>query len=60
MPLSFNFTNTPKDGYVLVPYDAKRGAPLFDPSLGYGFVRRTGTMPSRDVHTDEIVGSSPR
>lgn len=51
----FNFTNQEKSGYETVVYDEEHGVPLFDSSVGYGFIEQTNAMPSREVHTDSIT-----
>ncbi|QYR22257.1 hypothetical protein KZ483_04465 [Paenibacillus sp. sptzw28] len=55
-PYKFNFTNQEKPGYQSVTYDLlKGGAPLYNSSVGYGFVNETSAMPSRAVHTATIT-----
>lgn len=49
----FNFTNTAKDGYSSVVHD--NGAPLYNASVGYGFVNETSALPPRQVHTAQIT-----
>jgi pectin methylesterase-like acyl-CoA thioesterase/lysophospholipase L1-like esterase len=51
----FNFTNAAKDGYTPVVYDRNNGAPLYNASVGYGFVNATGALPARQVHTAQIT-----
>ncbi|XEC94553.1 GDSL-type esterase/lipase family protein [Paenibacillus tarimensis] len=51
----FNFTNQEKPGYHSVTYDVITGAPLYDSSVGYGFVNETSAMPPREVHTATIT-----
>ncbi|WP_454191212.1 GDSL-type esterase/lipase family protein [Paenibacillus sp. Marseille-Q7038] len=51
----FNFTNQEKSGYKSVVYDEEQGVPLYDSSVGYGFVEQTNAMPAREVHTDSIT-----
>ena len=50
----FNFTNQPVPGAIQVQWSERSGAPLYQPSLGYGFVERTGALPARVVHTGAI------
>ncbi|KRE35241.1 GDSL-type esterase/lipase family protein [Paenibacillus sp. Soil522] len=49
-PYKFNFTNQAKTGYRTVVYDVYNGAPLYDSSVGYGFVNQTSALPPREVH----------
>lgn len=49
----FNFTGNAKEGYNPVIYNS--GVPLYNPSMGYGFVRQTNAMPAREVHTASIT-----
>ncbi|MDQ0871556.1 pectin methylesterase-like acyl-CoA thioesterase/lysophospholipase L1-like esterase [Paenibacillus sp. V4I3] len=51
----FNFTNTAKDGYSSVVYGPNNGAPLYNSSVGYGFVNETSALPARQVHTAPIT-----
>ncbi|MCZ8522481.1 MULTISPECIES: GDSL-type esterase/lipase family protein [Paenibacillus] len=51
----FNFTSQPRSGYRSVLYDVYNGAPLYDASIGYGFVKETSALPSREVHTASIT-----
>ncbi|XEC97487.1 GDSL-type esterase/lipase family protein [Paenibacillus tarimensis] len=51
----FNFTNQEKPGYQSVTYDVLTGAPLYDSSVGYGFVHETSATPAREVHTATIT-----
>jgi len=44
MFIAFNFTNTPKEGYITVPYDQEKGAPKYHSSCGFGFVEQ-------DIHS---------
>ncbi|WP_028608960.1 GDSL-type esterase/lipase family protein [Paenibacillus harenae] len=50
----FNFTNQEKTGYRTVVYD-NNGAPLYDSSVGYGFVNQTSALPPREVHPASIT-----
>lgn len=54
-PYKFNFTNQEKTGYRTVVYDVYNGAPLYDSSVGYGFVNQTSALPPREVHTASIT-----
>jgi len=49
----YDFTNITKDGYTSVVYD--NGVPLYNSSVGYGFVQETSAMPARQVHTAQIT-----
>lgn len=40
MFIAYNFTNTPKEGYVTVLYDQESEAPKYQPNCGYGFVEQ--------------------
>lgn len=52
--LRFNFSSQPVSGAVRVPLNNAGGAPLFDAATGFGFVERTGALPSRPVHVAAI------
>ncbi|KRE35250.1 GDSL-type esterase/lipase family protein [Paenibacillus sp. Soil522] len=54
-PYKFNFTNQEKPGYQSVTYDVNNGAPLYNSTVGYGFVYETSAMPPREVHTASIT-----
>lgn len=54
LALKFNFTEQPKPGYVAVTLDADGRVPLYDPTVGYGFVEETCAQPPRTVHTGGI------
>jgi len=51
----FIFTDDWKAGCIRVPYDPERGAPLYDAAKGYGFLRKTGAIPGREVHSSSIT-----
>lgn len=51
----FNFASQTKPGYQSVVYDTHIGAPLYNASVGYGFVEHTSALPPREVHTDTIT-----
>ncbi|MGM0879713.1 MAG: GDSL-type esterase/lipase family protein [Bacillota bacterium] len=54
-PYKFNFTNQAKTGYRTVVYDDYNGAPLYDSSVGYGFVNQTSALQPREVHPASIT-----
>ncbi|SFA75997.1 Lysophospholipase L1 [Cohnella sp. OV330] len=54
LALKFNFTEQTKPGYMAVTLDAEGRAPLYDPTVGYGFVEETCTLPPRTVHAAGI------
>lgn len=52
--LRFNFTSQAMPGAIQVKWNERSGAQLYDATLGYGFVDRTGALPARAVHTSGI------
>lgn len=56
--LRFDFTGRPPPGAVGVQWSERSAAPLYDATIGHGFVDRTGALPARAVHTRAIRAGS--
>jgi lysophospholipase L1-like esterase len=56
--LRFDFTSRPRTGAIAVDAIAAganaAAVPLFSAATGYGFVKQTGALPARPVHTETI------
>ncbi|MGF9696579.1 hypothetical protein [Paenibacillus sp. MABNR03] len=55
--IQFNFSSTPKEGYVSMIPGENDTIPRYDHVRGFGFVDQTCAMPPRQVHLDSIVAA---
>jgi lysophospholipase L1-like esterase len=51
----FNFSGVPKQGFIQVADEEGRGLPIYDSTVGYGFIAETCSLPPREVHLPQLA-----